>query len=146
MLAGIDCVTVRHEPRAAASGLLLVGWLCSRLGWAGRGKLAGGATIGGSVDGPEGRIELWLEPVEGQCAPGLAGVTVGGAGGSLSLDRGAGGLAARERGPDGRELAWTAIGASRGEPGILAEAMRAALADDPAYAPALRSAAMMLAA
>ena len=146
MLAGIECVTVRHEPGAAASGLLLVGWLCSRLGWAGPGQLAGGASIGGSVAGPEGPIELRLEPVEGQCAPGLAGVTVGGAGGSLSLDRGPGGLAARERGPDGRERTWTVIGASRGEPGILAEAMRAALAEDPAYGPALRSAALILAA
>ena len=146
MLTAIDCVTVRHEPSAAASGLLLVGWLCSRLGWTGRAQLDGGASTRGSVDGPEGTIELRLEPVDDQRAPGLAGVTVGGVGGSLSLDRGAGGLAARERDPDGRERTWTAIGASRGEPGILAEAIRAALAEDAAYGPALRSAAVMLAA
>jgi len=148
MLARIDCVTVRHEPAAASSGLLLVGWLCAQLGWAGRGRLAGdrGGSITGSADGPENQVELRLEPVDGQSAPGLAGVTVGGPGGSLSLDRGRGGLAARERRPDGRERAWTAIGASRGEPGILADGLRAALSDDLAYGPALRSAAVMLAA
>ena len=146
LLAGIDCVTVRHEPAAAASGLLLVGWLSSRLGWSGRGKLAEGSSIGGSVEGREGPVDVRLEPTHAQRAPGLAGVTVGGPGGSLSLDRGPGGLAACERRPDGRERRWTAIGASRGEPGVLADGMRAALAEDPAYAPALRCAAVMLAA
>ena len=63
---------------------------------------------------------------------------------SLSLDRGAGGLGARRRTRDGRELAWTVMGASRGEAGILGEGIRQALLRDPTYRPALSAAEGML--
>lgn len=145
-LGQIDAVTVRHEPGAAASGLLLSGWLCSRLGWRGGKRFARdpeGALIGWA-SGAAGAVELRLEPAAGQRAPGLAGVTVTGGGASLSLDRGPGGLAVRQRDGQGRERSWVALGASRGEAGILADALRDALTCDTAYSPALRAAAAML--
>ena len=48
----------------------------------------------------------------------------------------------RER--DGTERAWTVMGASRGEGGILGEGVRQALLRDPTYRPALQSAEAMV--
>ena len=48
----------------------------------------------------------------------------------------------RER--DGTEHAWTVMGASRGEGGILGEGVRQALLRDPTYRPALQSAEAMV--
>lgn len=118
-LPRLDEVRIRHAPVSKASAALLVGWLCSRLHW----------------NGNRPRIEL--EVVE-QDRPGLAGVTVAwGEGCSLALDRGPGGLLARERTPDGQERVWRVLGASRGEGGILGEGVRQALLRDPTYGPAL---------
>ena len=44
----------------------------------------------------------------------------------------------------GEEHAWTILGASRGETGILGEGIRQALLRDPTYVPALESAQAML--
>ena len=41
------------------------------------------------------------------------------------------------RARDGSEQAWTVLGASRGEAGILGEGVRQALLRDPTYKPAL---------
>jgi glucose-6-phosphate dehydrogenase assembly protein OpcA len=121
-LAALDEVRIRHAPKSKASAALLVGWLCSRLHW----------------NGDRPRIEL--DVVE-QDAPGLAGVTVSwGEGCSLALDRGRGGLQARERGADGKERVWRVLGASRGEGGVLGEGVRQALLRDPTYGPALAAA------
>ena len=74
-------------------------------------------------------IALSTEPVE-QEAPGLAGVTISSSDDfSLSLDRGPGGLQARAQLLSGAERTWRVLGASRGEPGILGEGVRQALAD-----------------
>ncbi len=78
--------------------------------------------------------------------PGLAGVTIEAGGESLSLDRGPGGLAAKQRTTAGRESSWVVLGASRGESGILGEGIRQALLRDPTYAPALEAASAMLGA
>jgi hypothetical protein len=73
--------------------------------------------------------------------PGISGVTVACPDGfSLSLDRGRGGLRARQRDPSGREREWQVLGASRGEGGILGEGVRQALLRDPTYGPALEAA------
>ena len=40
---------------------------------------------------------------------------------------------------DGEEQAWTVMGASRGEAGILGEGVRQALLRDPTYKPALEA-------
>ena len=77
-------------------------------------------------------------------SPGLAGVTIELANGqAMALDRSPGGLATR-RGRDGTERAWTVMGASRGEGGILGEGVRQALLRDPTYRPALKSAEAMV--
>jgi glucose-6-phosphate dehydrogenase assembly protein OpcA len=114
-------VWIRHQEGSAASARLLGGWLCSRLSW----------------NGDEVLVDL--ESVD-QEVKGLAGVTVDcGEEFSLSLDRGPGGLQARER-LAGTEHSWRILGASRGEGGILGEGVRQALLRDPTYGPALAAA------
>jgi glucose-6-phosphate dehydrogenase assembly protein OpcA len=140
-LAGLERVCIRHHPASAPSAELLTGWLASRLGWdpAQLSSSNGDGLHGELRTGGDRQIEVELTPFD-QAAPGLAGVTVGWSGGSLSLDRGQGGLQGREALADGRELSWQVLGASRGEGGILGEGVRQALLRDPTYAPALRAA------
>ena len=140
-LASLERVCIRHHPLSGPSAALLAGWLAP--GWAGRPARLESR----NGDGLRGRlkaaiadeVEVELEPFD-QEAPGLAGVTVSWSDGSLSLDRGRGGLQAHECLSDGRELAWQILGASRGEGGILGEGVRQALLRDPTYGPALHSA------
>jgi len=132
---------VRHQEASTASSLLLAGWLASRLGWTHE-------PLHGSDDGQlhgmaqrEGRqIKLCLRTVK-QDAPGLGGVTVRCEQGTcLSLQRGLGGLDAREQTEEGDTREWKILGASRGEGGILGEGVRQALLRDPTYNPSLRAA------
>jgi glucose-6-phosphate dehydrogenase assembly protein OpcA len=119
-LQDLKAVSIRHRPGSGASGLLLAGWLSSRLAGAG--------------------VEIVLEPFDEE-APGLAGITVASRDGfSLSLDRAPGGLRARERSPAGDERVWQVLGASRGEYGVLGDGVRQAQLRDPTYAPALEAA------
>lgn len=146
MLGRLSGLSVRHQPASAASALLLAGWLCSRLGWEAQ-ELAvdGGERARGEVGRRGSSVELELEPVD-QGTPGLAGVTVACSEDfSLSLDRGKGGLQARERAGAG-EHSWQVLGASRGEGGILGEGVRQALLRDPTYGPALTAAQVLCAA
>jgi hypothetical protein len=62
----------------------------------------------------------------------------------MALDRAPGGLRAMRRERDGTERAWTVMGASRGEGGILGEGVRQALLRDPTYRPALAQARHMV--
>jgi glucose-6-phosphate dehydrogenase assembly protein OpcA len=144
-LRSISALTVRHREDSMASALLYVGWLSSRLGWKpgalhyARGRFTGHATT------RRHDIRVTLDPVD-QNAPGLAGVTIELASGeTLSLDRAPGGLRAVRRERDGSERAWTVMGASRGEGGILGEGVRQALLRDPTYRPALGCARVMVA-
>ncbi len=148
-LPAIANVAVRHNPGSLTSALLLTGWLASRLGWQPEPLVA---TVGGAYRGTaaaqrsggphaaafSGIVGFDFEPVQ-QAAPGIAGVTVGtDYGFSLSLDRGRGGLIARQRRPaptPARE--WRVLGASRGEGGILGEGVRQALLRDATYRPAI---------
>jgi glucose-6-phosphate dehydrogenase assembly protein OpcA len=126
-LARITAFTVRHREDSAVAALLLVGWLASRLAWE-----------------PQA-VRVELAAITGLDAPGLAGVTLETASGfALSLDRGPGGLVATRSTPAGSESAWTVMGASRGESGILGEGVRQALLRDPTYGPALEAAAKFL--
>lgn len=144
-LGRLSAVTVHHRPDSAISGLLLFGWLASRLGWEPGALVRQNGTLLGRARGRRQEVELRLEPVLDQNVPGLAGLTLETASGmSLSLDRGEGGLAARRRTRDGRESSWTVLGASRGEAGILGEGIRQALLRDPTYNPALAAASAML--
>jgi glucose-6-phosphate dehydrogenase assembly protein OpcA len=139
-LHAISGVTVRHHPESAAAGVLLVGWLASRLNW----KLTKLAPRNGELTGSAraGRqdIRVSLEPVP-QDVRGLEGLTLETATGRrLSLDRGPGGLKARYVNDRGDERQWTVLGASRGEGGILGEGIRQALLRDPTYGPAVSAA------
>jgi glucose-6-phosphate dehydrogenase assembly protein OpcA len=143
-LRAISGVTVRHREDSLASALLYVGWLSSRLAW----KPGPLAFAKGRWSGHAGTrrqdIRVTLQPVD-QNAPGLAGVTVELASGeAMALDRAPGGLRAMRRDRDGAEHAWTVMGASRGEGGILGEGVRQALLRDPTYKPALASAREMV--
>jgi hypothetical protein len=139
-LRRLEKICIRHHRSSTPSAALLAGWLASRLGWDPNplSRQNGDGRRGELADGDR-RVQLELAPYDQQ-APGLAGVTVCWDGCSLSLDRGRGGLSAREVFPDGRDLSWRVLGASRGEGGILGEGVRQALLRDPTYAPALGAA------
>jgi glucose-6-phosphate dehydrogenase assembly protein OpcA len=131
---------VRYKPGSTASALLMAGWLTSRLHWEPNAlKPQDGGRMRGSAVRNGEEITISLEPSE-QEVPGLEGVTVSCCEDySLSLDRGRGGLNARERTSE-IERSWQVLGASRGEGGILGEGVRQALLRDPTYGPALEAA------
>jgi glucose-6-phosphate dehydrogenase assembly protein OpcA len=134
----IDAVTVRHRADSGVAGVLLFGWLASRLGWGTGTLMAVNGSVRGRAHGHRDDVSLTLEPDSGQSVPGLAGVEIGTSSGiSISLDRGPGGLIAKRRDRKGHEQSWTVLGASRGEGGILGEGIRQALLRDPAYRRAL---------
>ena len=139
-LRHISELEIRHQERSTASGLLLAGWMASRLHWE-RAQLGGGiGMFTGSLHRADGDVTVQLRALE-QESPGLIGVTVSCEEGmSLSLQRGLGGLDAAERDRDGEERQWKILGASRGEGGILGEGVRQALLRDPTYVPALDAA------
>ena len=150
-LSALSEVCVRHRPGSTASAALLTGWLASRLDWRPSPLHADGTGWRGTIERGSGEetgsateheVEIALSPFD-QEAPGLAGVTVAWNGCSFSLDRAEGGLRARQRRPDGDELAWRVLGASRGEGGILGEGVRQALLRDPTYAPSLGAAKIL---
>jgi glucose-6-phosphate dehydrogenase-like protein OpcA len=144
-LRQIAKVSVRHRPDSAISGVLMVGWLASRLGWVPGSLVADGGRLNGRARAGKTEVALDLLPVHDLGAPGLGGITIETADGmTLSLDRSEGGLAARRRTRDGRESTWVVLGASRGEAGILGEGIRQALLRDPTYAPAVRCASAFL--
>ncbi len=143
-LERLDRISIRHHPKSIPSAALLAGWLATRLDWTPE-SLAGrnGDGLSGTFTAADGRkVKVELVPFD-QSTPGLAGVTVSWGDCSLSLDRGQGGLCAREVIGGGEEFQWLVLGASRGEGGILGEGVRQALLRDPTYAVALRSAVKM---
>ncbi|MEY2442245.1 MAG: hypothetical protein QOJ46_1671 [bacterium] len=145
-LRTLSKISVRHGADSLISGLLLVGWLCDRLGWRPERLTRHGDLLRGRARGRRGEVELRLEPVERMRVPGLWGVELrSDLGSSLALERGDGGLRARRVERKGQERVWTVLGASRGEPGILGDGIRHALLPDLTYAPALAAARRMLA-
>jgi glucose-6-phosphate dehydrogenase assembly protein OpcA len=145
-LPTISSVEIRHHPESAVAGVLLLGWLASRLGWTPGALAARRDVLEGRARTRKGEVRLTLKPAPDQSVRGLEGLTIETASGmKLSLDRGEGGLRARRITPTGRGSAndrtWTVMGASRGESGILGEGIRQALLRDGTYAPALDSAA-----
>jgi glucose-6-phosphate dehydrogenase assembly protein OpcA len=143
-LANISSITVRHREDSLAAALLFCGWLSSRLGWKPGSLSAGSGRWSGHARARRHEVAVRLNPVD-QNAPGLAGVTIETAAGeAVSLDRSEGGRKAVRRARDGSEQAYTVLGASRGEPGILGEGVRQALLRDPTYRPALKCARVMV--
>jgi glucose-6-phosphate dehydrogenase assembly protein OpcA len=144
-LGRISSVTIRHRTDSTVAGLLLLGWLATRLGWRPEHMIAGRGELRGRAPAPRQEVELKLEPEERMSVPGLAGLTIETASGmTLSLDRGEGGLSATRHDRKGREAKWTVLGASRGEAGILGEGIRQALLRDPTYRQALSAADAMV--
>ncbi|TMK41719.1 MAG: hypothetical protein E6G56_03075 [Actinobacteria bacterium] len=142
-LRHITGLHIRHHPDSGIAGLLLAGWLASRLGWQPSQLIDSGNRLSGRLGSSRGHVAIELVPTP-QNVRGLVGITIEMAGGtSLSLDRGAGGLHAVLRQRDGSEREWTLLGASRGEAGILGEGIRQALLRDPTYQPALSAACVM---
>jgi glucose-6-phosphate dehydrogenase assembly protein OpcA len=140
-LRTISAVTVRHHPESAVAGLLLLGWLGSRLDWRMSPLMQRDGSLVGSASARRQDVRLTLEPETALHVRGLAGLTLETASGRhFELDRGPGGLHAYYRNAKGQERRWVVLGASRGEPGILGEGIRQALLRDPTYAPALRAA------
>jgi glucose-6-phosphate dehydrogenase assembly protein OpcA len=146
-LRSIASVTVRHRPDSAAAGLLLLGWLASRLDWKPSSMIGWGSELTGRARAPRRQdVILKLEAVAEQSVPGLAGITIETASGIvMSLDRGPGGLHACRRARDGSESRWTLLGASRGEAGVLGEGIRQSMLRDPTYRGALAAAEAMIA-
>jgi glucose-6-phosphate dehydrogenase assembly protein OpcA len=147
-------LSVRYRQDSLVSALLLIGWMCARLGWRPETLNRHGDLLRGRARARRGEIELRLEPVEDMSVPGLAGIELRSecrGGTLLALERGEGGLTARRReapprqGDDVIEHVWTVLGASRGEPGILGEGIRHALMRDPTFKPALAAAQRLLA-
>jgi len=148
LLDEIESMTVRHHEESTTAAALMLGWVATRLGWdlpSPFERESPDALLCSRAHRDGREIELRLEPAP-QNVPGLVGVTIQARGGSLSLDRGAGGLAAKQRSTAGRESSWVVLGASRGEAGILGEGIRQALLRDPTYEPALEAATAMLGA
>jgi glucose-6-phosphate dehydrogenase assembly protein OpcA len=140
-LREITRVRVSHHPVSTVAAMLLVGWLGSRLGWELESLREHGRALTGKARADGRSVALRLESAPEQLVPGLAGLTLETASGRrLGLDRGPGGLRARERNPDGEQRRWVIPGASRGETGILGEGIRQALLRDPTYLPALLAA------
>jgi glucose-6-phosphate dehydrogenase assembly protein OpcA len=143
-LGTISSVRVHAREGSEVAGLLLLGWLCSRLGWRPGGMTRRDGTLRGRARGRRGEVHLVLDSSAQMSVPGLAGIEVTtAAGATLSLERGTGGLTARRTGPDGAVRSWTILGASRGEPGILGEGLRQALVRDTTYIDALGAARQM---
>ena len=141
-LRAIESLTVRHHPDSTVAAMLLIGWLASRLRWATEPLTAEQDALAGRArDADRNVVTLRLEAAPELQVRGLEGLTLKTTNGhELALDRGPGGLHARDRNAAGEQREWTILGASRGETGILGEGIRQALLRDPTYVPALRSA------
>jgi glucose-6-phosphate dehydrogenase assembly protein OpcA len=145
-LATLDGVTVRHGADSAVAALLLAGWLAARLGWRVSELSRRGDGLAGHARSRRSEVALRLEPEPGMTTPGLCAVALRSASGAgVALRRGAGGLEMVRTDRGGCERAWTVLGASRGEPGILGEGLRQALLRDGTFAAALDAARGMAA-
>jgi glucose-6-phosphate dehydrogenase assembly protein OpcA len=143
-LATISAIEVRHHPDSVVAGLLLLGWLATRLDWQPTRLMKRGGHLYGKLKARRQDVQVTLVPTP-MPVRGLAGLTIETANGeSLALDRGEGGLRAVRSERKGEAHAWTILGASRGEPGILGEGIRQALLRDPTYRPALTTAESLL--
>ncbi len=143
-LRALAAVTVRHHPASTAAGLLLVGWLASRLDWQTGPLVADGDALVGRARAGEQEVDVRLEAAPELRVPGLESLELETASElQLRLSRGAGGLRAHRRDAHGEEHEWTLAGASRGETGVLGEGIRQALLRDPTYVPALSAARAM---
>lgn len=141
-LDAISSVELRIDPGSTMSALLYFGWLASRLEWQPHVlELGDGQVKSGYATGPAGQIEISVVDDATMPVPGLAGLTIETTSGmTLELNRAAGGLRASRSLEDGSHHAWTVLGASRGEDGILAHGVTNSMLPDELFRPALEAA------
>jgi glucose-6-phosphate dehydrogenase assembly protein OpcA len=145
LLREISYVSVTAREDSVVAGLLVLGWLSCRLGWQASELIRQDGVYRGTAHSRRQDVKIALYAQADLNVPGLTGVHIESASGTrLTLDRGAGGLQAKRVTRDGRESSWVALGASRGESGILGEGIRQALLRDPVYRPALECARAFL--
>lgn len=144
-LRNASALCVRHRADSVAAAALFAGWLASRMGWRPSHLMRRRGDLVGRASARRGDVRITLEPIEQLDVPGLDGVTIESASGSsVALDRAPGGLREVRRARDGTCRAFTVMGASRGEGGILGEGVRQALLRDRTYRPALVAARAMM--
>ena len=78
---------MRHHPDSAVAGLLLFGWLSSRLGWQPGTFVQQNGSLHGRAATRRQEVALCLEPEPRQAAPGLAGLAIETASGDEALAR-----------------------------------------------------------
>jgi glucose-6-phosphate dehydrogenase assembly protein OpcA len=145
-LGMLSALTIRHRQDSTASGLLLAGWLASRLGWRVNALMYAAGVLQGKASGHREDVAVRLEPILDQEVPGPAEVVMAASSGlQLTFSRVPGGLTVVRRDRTGAETTWPILRASRGEIGIFEEAVSQALSRDDTYAPALEAARRMLA-
>lgn len=149
-LQAVAQISVCYRMDSLASGLLLIGWLASRMKWKTAPLVSSdGAGLRGVLGTNPGEpgIEMAVESAE-LTGQGVAGVTVATREGfALSLDQRPGGVRVRERSRGSEEdEVWCALEASSGDSETLAAAVRQALLRDQTYRPALEAARQLGAA
>jgi hypothetical protein len=146
-LREISGLSITARDDSVVAGLLLLGWLSCRLGWQPSELTGVNGVYRGTAHSRRQDVKIQLYAHSGLQVPGLNGVRIETASGTMiTLDRGPGGLQAKRVRRDGRESSWVVLGASRGESGILGEGIRQALLRDPTYRPALDCARAFLGA
>ena len=141
----LSALTISHRQDSAASGLLLAGWLASRLGWRVNALVQLGGVLQGKASGHRSDVDIRLEPVLDQEVPGVASVALETAAGErLDLGRVPGGMTVTRTTRKGAETTLPILRSSRGEIGVFEEAVSQALTLDATYAPALDAARRML--
>jgi glucose-6-phosphate dehydrogenase assembly protein OpcA len=138
-------ITIRYAPDSEIAGLLLAGWLASRLDWfVSPLKQKDGALVG-TAKTAKHDVSIRLEADNALKVRGLSGFALKTTTGrEFGLARGDGGLRGSYTNKRGTHREWTILGASRGEPGILGEGIRQALLREQTYGPALHRAEIML--
>ena len=87
-LREISQVEIRHREDSAISGLLLLGWLSSRLGWKPGTLVARDGTRQGHSRAGKLDVQLTLRAVSYMAVPGLSGMTITTASGMSLSQRG----------------------------------------------------------
>ena len=145
MLLMLSKLHIKSRQDSSASGLLLAGWLASRLGWRVNALVQMGGVMTGKASGHRSDVDIRLEPVLDQEMPGVAAVTLETAAGlRFDFARVPGGMTVTRTTRKGEETTWPILRSSRGEIGIFEEAVSQALSLDATYAPALDAARRML--
>jgi glucose-6-phosphate dehydrogenase assembly protein OpcA len=143
-LRAIDAVRVVHHPASAASALLLVGWLASRLGWSPRPLQADAAGLSALVGAQDRAVRIELSNDPRRPVSELLLTVETSSGRSLSFAQGIGGLHVCARSDDRHEQCWTALGAWPDEEEVIERGIRETLVADRMYGESLAAANVLI--